>query len=129
MLPDVSTRPSTLSAAAAIEVFEGVIVLAAGCYAGIQAIFGSPHDVASALVLCLMALAAGGGMAFAGWGLWHVSRWGRAPALLTQFFALIAAVSLIQSHQPVLGAVLAVVAVVGAAALLSPPTTRALVDQ
>jgi hypothetical protein len=128
VLPDVSTRPAALSAAAAIEVAQGLAVLAAGCYVGAGAIVGHPHDLASAVALGLMALLGGAGIIAVGWGLWQVRRWGRAPALLTQIFAMIVAVSLIQSNRQILGAILAVAALVGAVALLSRPTTRALID-
>lgn len=100
-------------------------MLAAGIYVGIETIVGSPNDLASAVALALMALAAGAGIIAAGRALWQARRWGRAPALLTQIFALIAAISMIQSRRQVLGGVLIVLAVVAAAALLSPPSTRA----
>jgi predicted alternative tryptophan synthase beta-subunit len=125
----VSTRPATLSAAAAIEALEGAAVLAVGLYVGIEAIIGRPHDLASAVALAVMAVLAGVGILAVSRGLWQVRRWGRAPALLTQIFAVIAAVSMIQSRRHALGAILIVVAVAGAAALLSPPTTRALVEE
>lgn len=114
--------------AAAIEAVEGAAVLAAGCYVGAKAIAGQPHDLASAIALGLMALLGGAGILAVGWGLWQVRRWGRAPALLTQIFAVIAAASFIQSHRQLLGAILAAAALAAALALLSPPTTRALVD-
>jgi hypothetical protein len=127
-LPNVSTRPAALSAAAAIEAAQGAAVLAAGCYVGVKAIAGHPHDLASAITLGLMVLLGGAGIIAVGWGLWRVRRWGRAPALLTQVFAVIVAVSFIQSHRQLLGALLALAALAAAIALLSPPTTRALVD-
>jgi hypothetical protein len=125
----VSTRPITLSAAAAIEVVEGAAVLAVGLFVGIEAIIGSPNDLASAVVLALMAVAAGIGIIAVGRGLWQTRRWARAPALLTQIFAVIAAISMIQSRRQALGVILIAVAVAGAATLLSPPSTRALDEE
>jgi hypothetical protein len=122
----VSTRPITLSAAAAIEAVEGAAVLAVGLFVGIEAIIGSPNDLASALVLALMAIAAGIGIIAVGRGLWQTRRWARAPALLTQIFAVIAAISMIQSRRQAVGVVLIALALAGAATLLSPPSTRAL---
>ncbi|WP_329255718.1 hypothetical protein OG417_14775 [Actinoallomurus sp. NBC_01490] len=122
----MSTRPITLSTAAAIEAVEGVAVAAVGLYVGIEAIVGSPNDLASAIVLAVMAIAAGVGLVAVGRGLWQVRRWGRAPALLTQIFAVIAGISMIQSSRQIIGGVFIVVAVAASAALLSPPTTRAL---
>ena len=122
----VSTRPITLSAAAAIEAVEGAAVLAVGLFVGIEAIIGSPNDLASAVVLALMAVAAGIGIIAVGRGLWQARRWARAPALLTQIFAVIAAISMIQSRRQAVGVVLIALALAGAATLLSPPSTRAL---
>jgi hypothetical protein len=122
----VSTRPITLSAAAAIEAVEGAAVLAVGLFVGIEAIIGSPNDLASALVLALMAIAAGIGIIAVGRGLWQTRRWARAPALLTQIFAVIAAISMIQSKRQAVGVVLIALALAGAATLLSPASTRAL---
>ena len=122
----MSTRPITLSAAAAIEAVEGAAVLAVGLFVGIEAIIGSPNDLASAVVLALMAVAAGIGVIAVGRGLWQTRRWARAPALLTQIFAVIAAISMIQSRRQVVGVVLIALAIAGAVTLLSPPSTRAL---
>jgi predicted alternative tryptophan synthase beta-subunit len=125
----VSTRPITLSAAAAVEALEGIALVAVGLYVGVEAVAGSPNDLTSAVVLALMAIAAGVGIVAVGRGLWQTRRWGRAPALLTQIFAVIAAISMIQSRRQAIGAVLIVLAVAGAAALLSPPSTRALDEE
>jgi hypothetical protein len=120
------TRPATLSAAAAIEALEGIALAAVGLYVGVEAIVGSPNDLAGAVVLALMAVATGVGVVAVGRGLWQARRWGRAPALLTQIFAVIAAISMIQSRRQAVGVVLIALAVAGAATLLSPPSTRAL---
>jgi hypothetical protein len=125
----VSIRPVTLSAAAAIEAAEGVAVAAIGLYVGIEAIVGSPNDLTSAVVLALMAVAAGAGIVAVGRGLWQMRRWGRAPALLTQIFALIAGISMIQSRRQVLGIVVIALAVAAAATLMSPPSARAIDDE
>jgi hypothetical protein len=125
----VSTRPITLSAAAAVEALEGIALVAVGLYVGVEAVAGSPNDLTSAVVLALMAIAAGVGIVAVGRGLWQTRRWGRAPALLTQIFAVIAAISMIQSRRQAVGVVLIVLAVAGAAALLSPPSTRALDEE
>jgi hypothetical protein len=124
-----SVRPLTLSAAAAIEALEGVVVLAIGLYVGVEAIAGSPNDLISAIVLALAAIGTGIAIVAVGRGLWRTQRWGRAPALLTQIFAVIAAISLIQTDRQAIGGVLVALAVVAAATLLSPPSTRALDEE
>jgi hypothetical protein len=127
--PRLTTRPVTLLAAAAIEALEGLAVLAVGLYVGVEAVAGSPNDLTSAIVLALMAIAAGVAIIAVGRGLWLSRRWGRAPALLTQIFAVITAVSMIQNSRQAIGGVLVALAVVAAATLLSPPSTRAFDDE
>lgn len=112
-----------------IEALEGIAIVAAGLYVGVEAIVGSPNDLTSAVVLALMAIGAGAGIVAVGRGLWRAHRWGRAPTLLTQIFAVIAAVSMIQGGRRALGGLLVAVAVAGAATLLSPPSTRALDEE
>lgn len=122
----LSTRPVTLTAAAAVEALEGLAMLAAGFYIGVETVAGSPNDRVSAIVLAIMAIGAGVAIVAVGRGLWQRRRWGRAPALLTQIFAVILAVSLIQGGRHVAGGVLAVLAVAGVVGLFSPPSMRAL---
>lgn len=124
-----STRPLTLTAAAAVEALEGLAVLAVGLYVGVEAVAGSPNDLASAIVLALMAIGAGVGVVAVGRGLWQRRRWSRAPAVLTQIFGLIVAISMIQSGRQALGGVLVALVVAGTAALLSPPSWRALNEE
>ena len=125
----MSTRPVTLTTAAAIEALEGTAVTVVGLYVGIEAIAGSPNDLASAVVLALMAIAAGLALVAVGRGLWQARRWTRAPALLTQIFAVIAGISMIQSRRQAVGIVLIVLAVAAAATLMSPASARAIDDE
>lgn len=129
MSQSLSTPPLTLTAAAAIEALEGLAVLAVGLYVGVEAVAGSPNDLVSAIVLALMAIGAGVGIVAVGRGLWQRRRWSRAPAVLTQIFALIVAISMIQSKRQAVGGVLIALAVAGAATLFSPPSSRALNEE
>ena len=101
-------------------------MLAAGFYIGVETVAGSPNDRVSAIVLAIMAIGAGVAIVAVGRGLWQRRRWGRAPALLTQIFAVILGVSLIQGGRQVPGGVLVALAAVGVVALFSPPSMRAL---
>ncbi|MGH3381097.1 MAG: hypothetical protein ACRDP6_40825 [Actinoallomurus sp.] len=118
-----------MTTAAAIEALEGTAVTVVGLYVGIEAIAGSPNDLASAVVLALMAVAAGIALVAVGRGLWQARRWARAPALLTQIFAVIAGISMIQSRRQAVGIVLIVLAVAAAATLMSPASARAIDDE
>lgn len=119
----------TLRIAAAVEAVEGLFVIGAGLYVGIDAIVGKPTNLAAALVLGLLGVLTGAGIIAVGWGLSIARRWSRAPAVLTQIFSFIIAASLLQSHQGAIGGILIAAGVVGAVALFSPPTVQALTSE
>src|SRR5215469_9650381 len=80
----------------------------------------------SVLVLVATVLAAVAALALVTVGLARARRWSRTPALLTQLFAGIVGIYLLQGHRLDWGLALVVLAVLGFAALLSPPSLRAL---
>lgn len=122
----MSSHPVTLRIAALVEAVEGVFVVGAGLYVGIDAVVGKPTNLAAALVLALLGVLTGAGIVAVGWGLWTARRWSRAPAVLTQIFTFIIAWSMLQSHHRAVGGILIAVGVIGAVALFSPPTVNAL---
>ena len=109
--------PPTLRAAAVIQAAESVLVLAATVLAGVDAAAGRSYHVSSGIALTVIGVAA---------GLNRARRWSRTPALLTQLFAGIVGIYLLQGHRLDWGLALVVLAVLGFAALLSPPSMRAL---
>jgi len=58
-------------------------------------------------------------------GLARARRWSRTPALLTQLFAGIVGIYLLQGHRLDWGLVLVVLAVLGFATIFAPPSMRA----
>jgi hypothetical protein len=62
-------------------------------------------------------------------GLARARRWSRTPALLTQLFFGIVGIYLVQGHRLDWGVASIVLAVAGFAALLAPPSLRALAAQ
>jgi hypothetical protein len=65
-------------------------------------------------------------LGFVAAGLARARRWSRTPALLTQLFAGIVGIYLLQGRRLDWGLALVVLAVLGFAMLLSPPSLRAL---
>lgn len=124
----MANRPATLTAAAGIEALEGLVVLGAGIFVGVETVVGHPAGIISALALTVFAILVGAGMLAIGRGLFQVKRWGRTPALLTQVFGLILAYYLIHDRQYAFGIPVALACLAGLGTLFSPPTTRALVD-
>ena len=118
--------PPTLRAAAVIQAAESVLVLAATVLAGVDAASGQSYHVSSGIALTVINVAAAAALALVAAGLARARRWSRTPALLTQLFAGIVGIYLLQGHRLDWGLALLVLAVLGFAALLSPPSLRAL---
>ncbi|MEU9891723.1 hypothetical protein AB0M95_28050 [Sphaerisporangium sp. NPDC051017] len=122
-------RPATLPVAAAVLAVEGLTAVGLGGYAGVETIVGSPSDVSSSIVVSAFGVLVGAALLWVAWGVLQAARWSRAPGVVTQIFALPVAVSLVQSAQYLLGIPLIVLALAGLAALLAPPTTRAMIKE
>ena len=118
--------PPTLRAAAVIQVAESVVVLLATVLVGVDAASGQSYHVNSGIALTVLGVVAVAALAFVAAGLARARRWSRTPALLTQLFAGIVGIYLLQGHRLDWGLALVVLAVLGFAALLSPPSMRAL---
>jgi hypothetical protein len=118
--------PPTLRAAAVIQAAESVLVLVATVLVGVDAASGQAYHVNSGIALTVLGVAAVAALAFVAAGLARARRWSRTPALLTQLFAGIVGIYLLQGHRLDWGLALVVLAVLGFAALLSPPSMRAL---
>jgi hypothetical protein len=115
-----------LRAAAVVQGAESVLVLAATVLAGVDAAVGQSYHVSSGIALTVIGVAAVAALALVAAGLARARRWSRTPALLTQLFAGIVGIYLLQGHRLDWGLALVVLAVLGFAALLSPPSLRAL---
>jgi hypothetical protein len=115
-----------LRAAAVIQVAESVLVLVATVLVGVDAASGQSYHVNSGIALTVLGVVAVAALAATAAGLARARRWSRTPALLTQLFAGIVGIYLLQGHRFDWGLALVVLAVLGFAALLSPPSIRAL---
>ncbi|MEV0144082.1 MULTISPECIES: hypothetical protein [unclassified Nonomuraea] len=123
----MSKHPVTLLVAAVVVALEGLVTLGLGGYVAVETLRGLAGDVTSAIAEAAFGMLIGAGLLWVAWGgLLRGERWGRTPSVLAQVFLLPVAVTLIDSSRPDLGVPLVVVAVVGLAALLAPPTTKAL---
>ena len=118
--------PPTLRVAAVVQAAESALVLAATVLAGVDAAAGQSYHVNSGIALTVIGVAAVAALALVAAGLARARRWSRTPALLTQLFAGIVGIYLLQAHRLDWGVALVVLAVFGFAALLSPPSLRAL---
>jgi hypothetical protein len=118
--------PPTLRVAAVVQGAESVLILVATVLAGVDAASGQSYHVSSGIALTVIGVAAVAGLGLVAAGLARARRWSRTPALLTQLFAGIVGIYLLQGHRLDWGLALVVLAALGFAMLLSPPSLRAL---
>jgi hypothetical protein len=115
-----------LRVAAAVQAAESVLILVATVLAGVDTAAGQSYHANSGIALTVIGVAAVAALGLVAAGLARARRWSRTPALLTQLFAGIVGIYLLQGHRLEWGLALVVLAVLGFAALLSPPSLRAL---
>ncbi|MFI5064916.1 MAG: hypothetical protein ACHP9Z_13200 [Streptosporangiales bacterium] len=119
-------RPPSLLGAAGVQAAEAVVVLAASVLAGVDAAGGKSYQQGSGIALTLIGLATAAALAWVAAGLARGRRWSRTPAMLTQLFVGIVGIYLVQGDRYDWGVPCLVLAVAGFAALLAPPSLRAL---
>jgi hypothetical protein len=115
-----------LRVAAVVQAAESVLILVATVLAGVDAASGQSYHVNSGIALTVIGVVAVAALGLVAAGLARARRWSRTPALLTQLFAGIVGIYLLQGHRLDWGLALVVLAALGFAMLLSPPSMRAL---
>ena len=118
--------PPTLRGAAMVQAAESLVVLAATALAGVDAASGQSYHVNSGIALTVIGVLAAASLAWIARGLAQARRWSRTPAVLTQLFVGIVGIYLLEGHRLDWGVPLVVLAALGFAGLLAPPSMRAL---
>jgi hypothetical protein len=113
-------------AAAVIETIEATGILLAAILAGIATAAGHSYQTASGIAITLIGIGMAVLLALVAHGLRRARRWSRTPAMLTQLFTGIVAVYLVQSGRLDWGVPGIVLAIAGAATLLSPASVKLL---
>jgi hypothetical protein len=109
-----------------VQAVEAAGVLGASVLAGIDTGSGRSYHVDSGIALTVIGVAAAVALGYVAAGLARIRRWSRTPALLTQLFAGIVSIYLLQGHRYDWGGPGLALALAGFAALLVPPSMRAL---
>jgi hypothetical protein len=125
-VPELPPRPRSLVAAAVVEAVEAAGVLGAAVLAGIDAGSGRSYHASSGIALTIVGIATAVALGYVTVGLTRARRWSRTPALLTQLFAGIVSIYLVQGHRYDWGGPGLALAAAGFVALLVPPSMRAL---
>lgn len=113
-------------AAAVVIAAETVVVLIATVLAGIATASGESYQTSSGIAITTVGAVAVAGLGLVAAGVARARLWSRTPALLTQLFCGIIGVYLLQGDRLGWGVPLLGLAVAGIAALLAPPSLRAL---
>jgi hypothetical protein len=115
-----------LRGAAVVQAAEALVVLAATILAGVDAAAGQSYHANSGIALTLIGALCAAALALVAVGLARARRWSRTPAMLTQLFVGIVGIYLLQGSRLDWGLPSVLLALAGFAALLSPPSLRAL---
>jgi hypothetical protein len=121
-----SARPAGLRLAAAAELIEAAGLCVAAVFAGVLTADGKSHQATAGIGLTVLALGTAAGLAAIAVGLARARPWSRTPAGMTQLFAVIAGIVLLDGHRPEWGVPALVLAAACMAGLLTPASLRAL---
>ncbi|MFF8384507.1 hypothetical protein ACF053_12850 [Streptomyces kanasensis] len=126
--PAPRTRPTRVTAAAAVAGLEALALFAGGVYVLVNTLTGRPDGVTQALTGGATLVALGLIPLLAARGLLRCRSWSRGPAIVTQIMALPVAYTLLTATGAAIpaGIALAAAAVTGLVCLVHPATTQAL---
>ncbi|KUH37282.1 MULTISPECIES: hypothetical protein [Streptomyces] len=126
--PAPRTRPTRVTAAAAVAGLEALALFAGGVYVLVNTLTGTPDGVTQALTGGATLVALGLIPLLAARGLLRCRSWSRGPAIVTQIMALPVAYTLLTATGAAIpaGIALAAAAVTGLVCLVHPATTQAL---
>lgn len=117
--------PATVRVAGGLVSLEGLAGVVTAIVLIVRALTGHDQSAASGVGTAIWFGVLFGGVLAAGIGLLRGKRWGRAIAVIANVLLLPVAWSLLtDSHQPLWGSLLGLVAVAGLAALFAPATSR-----
>lgn len=126
MRPTASGAPATLWLAAAVLLTEAVGLCVAAVFTAVDTANGQSSTKSSGIALTLLAFAGVLAVALLARGLAQAKSWSHTPAAMVQLFTGGIAIYLLDGHRFEWGVPAIALAVLGLAALLSPPTVRAL---
>ena len=101
-------------------------ILVASVLAGLDTASGKSYQAASGIALTIIGTCTVIALGYVALGLARSRRWSRTPALLTQLFAGIVGIYLVQGQRYQWGVPAIVLALAGFVLLLAPPSIRAL---
>ena len=119
-------RPAALRLAAAGQFAEAAGLCVAGVFAAVSTAAGRSHQLASGIVLTVIAFGTAAALAYIAAALAKAEPWSRIPVAMTQLFVVIGGVTLLDGHRPEWGVPALVLAGVCVAGLLTPASLRAL---
>jgi hypothetical protein len=122
----VAQPPRAVLVAAVVQAIEAAGVLVAAVLAAVATAHGDSYLKTSGVAITVIAIGLAVALGFVARGLRACRRWSRTPALLTQLFTGIAAVTLLQGAKLEWGIPAIALAVTGLGALLAPASLRQL---
>jgi hypothetical protein len=82
-------QPRSLQVAAGLVALQSLALAVWGIVELVRAVTGHPNDRGTAVLLGVVVLIYGAGVAMAARGLWRASRWSQTPSYLVAFFSIV----------------------------------------
>jgi lysylphosphatidylglycerol synthetase-like protein (DUF2156 family) len=115
-----------VTGAALVQALQATAVLIAAILAGVAAGQGKSYQNSSGIAITVIGVGTAVALAFVAAGLARSRRWSRTPALLTQLFAGIVGIYLVQGQRYAWGVPMLALSAAGFVLLLVPPSIKAL---
>lgn len=115
-----------MTGAALVQALQATAVLIAAILAGVAAGQGKSYQNSSGIAITVIGVGTAVALAFVAAGLARSRRWSRTPALLTQLFAGIVGIYLVQGQRYAWGVPMLALSAAGFVLLLVPPSIKAL---
>jgi hypothetical protein len=119
-------RPVALRLAAAAQAAEAAGLAVAAVFAAVATAEGKSYQPSSGIALTVIALGTAAGLAAFAVALDRARPWCRTPVVMTQVFAIIAGITLLDGHRPEWGVPALLLAVGCLASVFTPASLRAL---
>jgi hypothetical protein len=122
----LASPPATLRLAAAAHLLQAVGMLVATGFSAAATISGKSYETSSGIALTVLAFIGVLALAAVAYGIAKARPWSRTPAVMCQFFVILAGVLLVDGHRYYWGVPTLILAAAALAALFAPPSLKAL---
>jgi hypothetical protein len=121
-----AARPATLRLAAGAHLVEAVGMIVATGFSAAATASGKSYETSSGIALTTLAFIGALALAAVAVGIARAKPWSRTPAVMCQFFVVVAGILLLDGHRYYWGIPALILVAAALAGLFAPPSLKAL---